>query len=398
MATDKIFTRDFILVFLAQFVLSCAYNLFVPTLPIYLSRLGSREEAIGILIGAMSVSSLVLRPLVGKALLKIPERDFMFGGALLFALSSAAYLFAPPFWPLFIVRVIQGIGMACFYTASATFVAKTSPEARRGQTLGYFYLAFTFAFALAPSFGMFLINNFSFVLLFLLCTALSLGSSFLSIRFKRSRLEPARNPALSERPFLTLNTLPSIIVTLFANVIWGALTAFFPLYAVEQGVANPGFFFAAYAVTLIVSRSLGGRMLDRYNRERMILLCLGTFVAAMLILAFSKTLPMFLLVAVIWGIGASFLFPSLLIYTLDRVGSTGGPVMGNFMAIGDLGVSLGSVIMGIVVRLTSYRVMFLSLAFTATLSLWYFYRVAKRQRGEKAGPSNGDIRVFRGSL
>ena len=72
--------------------------------------------------------------------------------------------------------------------------------------------------------------------------------------------------------------------------------------------------------------------------------------------------------------------------------------MGNFMAIGDLGVSLGSVIMGIVVRLTSYRVMFLSLAFTATLSLWYFYRVAKKQRGEKSGPSNGDNRVFRGSL
>jgi MFS family permease len=398
MATDKIITRDFILVFLAQFVLSCAYSLFVPTLPIYLSRLGSREEAIGILIGAMSVSSLVLRPFVGKALLKIPERDFMFGGALLFALSSAAYLFAPPFWPLFIVRITQGIGMACFYTASVTFVTKTSPETRRGQTLGYFFLAFTFAFAVAPSLGMFLINNFSFVLLFLLCTALSLGSSFLSIRFKRSRLEPAQNPAVSERPFLTLNTLPSIIVTLFANIIWGAITAFLPLYAVEQGVTNPGFFFAAYAVTLIVSRSLGGRMLDLCNRERMILLCLGTFVAAMLILAFSKTLPMFLLVAVIWGIGASFLFPSLLIYTLDRVGSTGGPVMGNFMAIGDLGVSLGSVIMGIVVRLTSYRVMFLSLAFTATLSLWYFYRVAKRQRGEKAGPSNGDIRVFRGSL
>ena len=391
MATDKIFTRSFIFVFLAQFVLSCAYSLFIPTLPIYLSRLGSREEAIGILIGVMSVSSLVLRPLVGKALLKIPERDFMFGGALLFALSSAAYIFAPPFWPLFIVRVIQGVGAACFYTASVTFVTKTSPETRRGETLGYFYLAFTFAFALAPSFGMLLINNFSFVLLFLLCTALSLGSGFLTIRFKSRGLDLAQKPAGSERPFLTLHTLPAIIVTLFANIIWGALTAFLPLYAVEQGVANPGFFFAAYALTLIMSRALGGRMLDLYNRENMILSCLGTFVLAPLILAFSRTLPMFILVAVIWGIGASFLYPSLLIYTVDRVGSTRGPVMGNFMAIGDLGVSLGSVIMGIVVRLSSYRVMFLSLAFTATLSLWYFYLVAKKQRGKKTGSSIGKI-------
>ena len=43
--------------------------------------------------------------------------------------------------------------------------------------------------------------------------------------------------------------------------------------------------------------------------------------------------------------------------------------MGTFLALDDLGVGLGSVIMGIVLRLTNYPVMFLSLAFTGLINL-----------------------------
>jgi amino acid permease len=58
MDNPKIITRDFVLAFLSQFVFSFAFSMLIPTLPIYLLRLGSREETIGILIGVFSVSSL----------------------------------------------------------------------------------------------------------------------------------------------------------------------------------------------------------------------------------------------------------------------------------------------------------------------------------------------------
>ena len=93
----------------------------------------------------------------------------------------------------------------------------------------------------------------------------------------------------------------------------------------------------------------------------------------MVILAFSKTLPMFILVAVIWGIGHAFLIPSVMLYTLDRVGSSPGPAMGTFTAITDLGMSLGPVIMGIVVHATNYPTMFLCLALVGIIDLSYFY-------------------------
>ena len=373
MATRKILTRDFILCFSAQFTFTFVFHILIPTLPIYLSRVGSTEVEIGVLIGSLSVSSLILRPFVGRALVKIPERHFMIAGTLIFALASVAYLFASPFWPFLMVRIFQGIGLAFFYTAAGTFIAHISPEAHRGQSLGYFYLAFNISFALAPSFGMFLINAFSFNLLFLLCLGISLSSLFLTTRLKKRQMEPVEDPSKQDDPFLSLETIPSAIMAFLAHIIWGALTTFFPLYAIQNGMANPGFFFAAYAIVLILGRALGAKILDLYSREKIILPCLTTYIISMIILAFSKTLPMFILVAVIWGSGNAFLMPTLVAHALDRSVSSPGTVMGTFTAISDLGVALGPVIMGIMLRWTSYSTMFLCLALVGVTNLNYFY-------------------------
>jgi len=379
MKTQKILTRNFILCFFAQFTFTSVFHILIPTLPIYLSRWGSSEIEIGILIGILGVSSLVLRPFVGRALLKIPEKNFMLTGTLIFAFTSIAYLLTSPFWPFLMVRIFQGIGMAFFYTASVTLIANISPEAHRGQSLSYFYLAFNISFALSPSFGMFLINNFSFTLLFLFCLGLSLCSLFLTTRLGKRQNEPLEDLSKRDESFLSREALPSALMAFFAHIIWGALTAFFPLYALNQGLANPGFFFAAYAIVIILGRALGGKILDLYSREKVILPCLTTYIISMTILAFSKTLPMFILVAVIWGIGNAFLMPSLVAYVLERAGSSRGPAIGTFTAIGDLGIALGPVIMGITLRLTSYPIMFLCLAFIGVINLNYFYFFVRKK-------------------
>ena len=373
MATQKILTRDFILCFAAQFTFTSVFHILIPTLPIYLSRLGSTEVEIGVLIGSLSVSSLILRPFVGRGLTKIPEKHFMIAGAVIFALASIAYIFASPFWPFLMVRIFQGIGLAFFYTASSTFIANISPEAHRGQSLSYFYLAFNISFALAPIFGMFLINAFTFNVLFLLCLGISLGSLFLATRLRKRQVEPVADSSKQDEPFLSREAIPSAIMAFLAHTIWGALTAFFPLYAIQTGVANPGFFFAAYAIVLILGRALGARILDLYSREKIILPCLTTYIISMVVLAYSKNLPMFILVAVIWGSGNAFLQPTLVAYALDRATSSPGTVMGTYTGIADLGVALGPVIMGIIIRFTSYPTMFLCLALVGVANLSYFY-------------------------
>jgi predicted MFS family arabinose efflux permease len=340
--------------------------------------LGSAEAEIGLLIGVSAASSLVLRPLVGKALLKIPEKTFMIAGLLLVALTSAAYIVAPPFWPFLIVRVFQGIGFALFSTASFTLIANISAKAHRGQSLGYFTLSFTLSGALAPPLGMFLINQFSFPVLFLACSGLSLCSLLVTYRLERRQVLPLQDSSKEDGSLLSRGAISPSILGFFPFFIWGAITAFFPLYAISHGVDNPGFFFSTTAVVLILSRSLGGKILDLYDREKVILPCLMVYIVSMVILAFSETLPMFILVAVIYGLGPAFLTPTLLAYALDRGGAP-GPAMGTFHAITDLGISLGPVIMGVVIDLTNYPIMFLCLALMGLADLIYFYFFARKK-------------------
>ena len=378
--TQKILTRDFILCFFAYFAFGFVFNILVPTLPVYLSRLGSNEVEIGILIGSFAVFSLVLRPFVGKALLRIPEKTFMIAGGLLYTFTSLAYLFASPFWPFLVVRVFQGVGYAFFNTASFTLIAHISSGTHRGQSLSYFYLAFNLSSVLAPSLGMFLINHFGFTHLFLVCTGLSMCSLFVTGKLRGRQVTPLENRSVEDGFLLSRKAVPPSMVGFFSLFIFGALTAFFPLYAINHGVANPGLFFTTTGMTILLCRALGGKIVDLYSKEKIILRCLPIYIIAMIILAFSKTLPMFILVAFIYGIGPAFLVPALAAYTLDRAGSSPGPAMGTLQAITDLGMTLGPVIMGVIVHATSYPTMFLCLALTGVVNLSYCYFIVIKKR------------------
>jgi len=379
--TQKIFTRDFLLNFFAQFAFSFVFSIFIPTLPIYLEKMGSTGGEIGVLIGIFSLSSLIFRPFVGRALIKIPERSFMIAGTVIYTFSSIAYLFAKPFWPLLILRVFQGIGMTLFSTASLTLVARLIPEAHRGRSIGYFYLAYNIAFVTAPSFGMFLINSFNFPVLFLVCAFFASCSFFISLKLEKNQGVLLEDESVQDQPFLSYEAIPASIMGFMANMMWGALSAFFPLFALSHGVANPGLFFGVIAIILIFGRVLGGSIFDIKTREKVIFPCLVVQIIAMIILTFSRTSPMFMLVAVIWGMGHAFIFPLLINYAMDHASSPKGPAIGTYMAFSDFGAGMGSVIMGIILQLTSYPVMFLCIALTGIMNLNYFYFFVRKKRG-----------------
>jgi MFS family permease len=101
--------------------------------------------------------------------------------------------------------------------------------------------------------------------------------------------------------------------------------------------------------------------------------------AAMIILSFSKTLPLFILTGLFWGAGATFFMPACMAYAFDYADSSGDTAVRTYQAFMDLGMALGPVVMGIILPLTGYRVMFLSLAFICFINMGYFqFYVRKR--------------------
>ena len=387
MVFQKTLSRDFVLSFFAQLCFSSVFCILIPTIPIYLSKFQAKESEIGILVGIFSVSSLILRPFVGKALLTIPERLFMVCGTLIYATSSLAYIFAPPFWPLFWLRIFHGVGLALFSTASFTFIANITPQAQRGQSLSYFSLSMNLSWALGPFFGMLLINHFGFRVMFLVCAGLSLASLWMATKLSKQTI-PMENQSPMSDSYLSRAALPFSFVAFLLSVIWGTLAAFFPLYALMHGVSNPGIFFIFLAGTTFLGRAFFAKMADKYGKKQIIMPCLAIVIISITIIPLSKTLAMFVLSAVLLGTGWALLYPSLLAYAVDKAGSAQGPAMGTFTALSDLGGGLGPMIMGIILEWTNYSVMFFCLVLTAVINLIFFYFIIWKsgENGKKRVP------------
>jgi len=376
---ERIFNREFIVNFLAQFTFSFVSFILIPTIPIYLSKFQAKGGEVGFLVGIMSICSLIPRPFIGRTLQRLSERKFMMAGAILYILSSIAYLWAPPFWPFLIVRILQGIGLAFFSTASFVLIANIASGIYRGRIISYYYLSFNFAFALGPYFGMLLINQFNFTVLFLVCAGLSLCTLFTTTQLTKIQGVPEKNQAKKDQSLFTHESLPPSLIAFTLNVIWGSLGAFIPLYALDHGISNPGIFFAVYAIMLILGRGLGGRILDLYDKKKVIMPCLITVIVSMVMLLFSTTLSMFILVAIVLGTGWAFLYPALVLYLIENSESSKGPAVSVFTALGDLGTGIGPMVMGIILQWTGYSVMFLCLAFISMFNFVYFYYAIMRK-------------------
>jgi MFS family permease len=383
---SNILTRDFVLGFLALFAFIAASYTLIPTLPIYFENLGSNVTEIGVLVGAFAASSLVFRLFVGRALLRYSEKSIMMFGAMLFAVTFLACIVFSPFWPFFAVRVLQGIAFACVDTAALAFIINVTPPAHRGQVIGYILMAPNIALALAPSFGMLVINHFNFIILFLFGMGLSLCAFVVAWRLRdRQPVASGDDAPASDAPFLEWKVIVPGVTAFLHNCIWGALITFVPLYARQCGIANPGHFFSASAIMLIAGRSLGGRILNTYSKEKLIMTVIFTSMVAMVILSFSTSLSMLIVVGLLFGIGSAFLYPAAMAYAFEYAGSSAGTAVGTIRALMDLGIALGPVIMGIILPLTSYRTMFLCVALICVINLTYFQFYVRRKRNHKEG-------------
>jgi MFS family permease len=378
----EILTQPFILTCLAQFTFSVAFYVLLPTLPIYLSRLGSSETEIGLLVGAFAAGSLALRPLVGKALSRHSEKKVMTAGAFLFALTFAALLFVSPFWPFLGVRLFQGIAYALFNTAAFTLAVNISPETRRGQSLSYALVSPNVAMAMAPSLGMAVVNHFGFTPLFIACAGLSICVIFIAQGVRRPQPFEPVDPLPEDSALLNRKALPPSCVVLFHNSCWGAVSAFLPLYAMGKGVSNPGVFFSAIALTMVLGRVFGGKLLDTYDKYKIIYVILMGFICVMVMTGCSETLLMFVMSGLLWGTAAGFLMPTVMAIAIDRAGPAArGSAVATYTALSDCGIALGPVMAGVVIRFTGYTGMFVGMILMEMLNLTYFH-IFVRKRGE----------------
>src|SRR5690625_3626615 len=107
---EKIWTRDFVLVCLANFFIFLGFQMTLPTLPLFVKELGGSDQLIGMIVGVFTFSALLLRPYAGQALETKGRRFVYMFGLAVFVFSVGAMGFITSIFLLIMIRVVQGVG------------------------------------------------------------------------------------------------------------------------------------------------------------------------------------------------------------------------------------------------------------------------------------------------
>lgn len=361
----KLWTRDFTLICLATFFIFCGFQILMPVLPKYVQYLGADERVVGLVSGIFTISALLSRPFVGRELDRGGRRKLYLWGLGIFFFAVLGYLWAPTIIILMTFRLIHGVGWAGASTAAGTIVADIVPAARRGEGMGYYGMASTLAMAIAPALGLTLLVKYDFSLVFILSLILTAGAFLIgrTINIKTyDHPEAKKKAALFDK-----RALKASLVMFFMTFSYGGMVTFLPLHAQEQGIENIGPFFTIYALGLLITRPLAGKYYDRKGPTLVVVLGMTAMFAGTFILGQSNTLAIFLVCGFLYGIGFGAVQPTLLALALQGVEpQRRGAINGTIFTFFDLGIGLGSVVLGFLAKAMGYSLMY-SLASIAPL-------------------------------
>ncbi len=375
-ASQPLYSRDFWLVFGANFALNLSVSLFV-MLPAFVMRLGGGAAQIGAVIAAGSLAALAVRPLNGVTIDRFGCRGVAVRFLVLDALATALYIpIGALRWPLFAVRAIHGAIDGTARVALFAMVYELLPAGRRGQAMATFTLCSMIPAAIGPSMGEEIIAHLGFRWFFIAAATLCLISAAIASRLPAVRAAAQGEPAPAAGFVALLRDralLPLWAVTLLWSIALASRTFVIP-FAYQEGIARVGWYFMLYCGVAVVLRVFGAGFLDRVGLERIVAPSLVLTAIGLGFLAFTGRFGMLAMAALAGGVGHGYFYPALI---AQVIGHTNPEQMGRssaiFNSLMDSGAMAGPYSLGLMANATGYGPMFLVSAAIALGAAAYYY-------------------------
>ena len=355
--------RPFAVLWLSTTLFYLGFQLLLPVMPLYATRLGARESHIGFIIGVFALAAMVPRPVAGDLADRIGRRPLVLLGTAIFALAPLGYAVVATVPGLLLLRLFHGTGMGFGPTAATVVATDLTTAERRGRAMGVYSLASAVGLALGPYLGGALVPRLSFTAIFLVATTIEAAAFVLAWTLPETRPAahhvapasvvddpPSRARALERfgrRWFSPAAVYPAgLVMALYVS--YGGLSALLPLFVAQRQLGNPGLFFTVFALVSLVVRSPAGRLSDRLGRRAVIAPALAISGASLVVLGLAGSRATFLGAAVLYGVGFGAGQPALLAMTADRVTpGERGRAMGTLYTAWELGISGGAILLGL---------------------------------------------------
>mgnify|MGYP004639457437 FL=1 len=381
MPSEKVWTRNFLLIILINFLVFMNHIMVLSTFPMFLEQvLGLNEAVAGAAAFAFSAVAVILRPIIGwlldcgrrRGVLLIGLTSMLLmplGYAASAAFTASGYVLTAAVALALVCRMLHGAALAFSNTTGATIASDALPQKRFAEGMGYFGMATALATSLAPALGLALMKV-SFTVLFLTASGFMLISLLLCLMMKPLSVPQAEKKPLEFKTLIDADAVPASVICLVFLLTWGALENFLADYAIKNSLPSGGIFFAITAVMLFLVRVTIGKLADKKGEGIFVYSCNAAMLAAFLLLAFAPGNFSFYLAAVLAGYAFGGIEPALQSMAVhiappERRGSANS----TFLCAYDIGLGGGGGIAGVLISALGYRSMYLILSLATVVSV-----------------------------
>ncbi|MFZ3102516.1 MAG: MFS transporter [Desulfitobacteriaceae bacterium] len=378
--SKKLWTKNFILIIVANFATLTGFYMLLPTLPIYIKVLTGQETLAGLAMGIFLVSVILIRPFAGRAVDSYGRKGIFILGLIIFLLCTLALNWARTLFVLLLLRFIQGFSWGYGNTASSTIVSDVLPRQRLAEGMGYYGLAMSVAMGLSPALALYIIGKYSFHLMFNVSAFAVFLAAILAFFVTYHKVEKLASKSDTVKADLfEKSALRPAGMAFFVTLNYSSVLSFIALYGAELNIVKIGLFFTVFAVSITLTRPLLGPLADKKGYDIVIIPGLLMMIVTMLIIFKAQSLPLFILAGVTYGIGIGAVQPTLqAMSVLNAPAGRRGAANATYFTFFDLGFGLGSIMWGAVAHAVGFSVMYL-LTTVPILCALIFYVLFARQ-------------------
>ena len=370
---DRLWTKVFIALYACNFIFFFGFYMLQPTLPLYITSIGGNDGDVGTVATAFAVAAVVVRLLITFLLDKFSRKTLLYSGLILSLVMSAAYSFMHSVLGVAVLRVLQGVGFGFVTTFCGSMAADALSDSRRGEGIGLFSMGTTAAVALSPMVGLAIMNGWGFIALFI-ATAVVLIFSLITIN--TVKLPEATKPKtqgtekikLWNRFYDTRIWYQTILLLLY-GIARASQQNYHSLLAVERGLSTLAAYYIIEPATVFVFKFATAKIYDKLGPKATLIPGAIGCIIAMYIYSTVKSDAWFLFSAVMAGIAIGAIIPTFQVWIMNAVGAKNRDLgSALYYNIYDIGIAIGSAIMGVLAMnfgyFGMYRVaMFIMIAF-----------------------------------
>ncbi len=404
---ERLWTAPFLACGLVNGMQAMSHFVMLTILPLLILESFRRGDfEAGLAMACFQVGAVCFRPLAGCTIDRMDKQTLLRLTSLALLADVMLFLLWPPLEGIFALRFVHGVIFAFGTTTAAASAALLIPPSRKGEGFGYFAVTINLAMIIGPLAGLTIYGALGANAVFLFLGAVS-ATALLASLWPRlpaeARAPRAQGPfRLAPSSFFERKSLPASVFGGLVFFAYGAILTFVTLYArslsLEQGVR---LFFLIFAVVIVASRPLVGRLFDTRGPGFVVwpgfilfslgLLALGasglTGLAGLAWLPLSRE-ACFLASTLPLGLGFGALTPAFqTIAVTSAPRERAGVATATFNWLLDINVGLAAVILGIAAAKTGYPLLYLGLAgFIVLEALAYgcWLAAGRRAKGEAA--------------